>query len=131
MLKRLQARPSWGPFLFDGLQRLEIFFQQLHEEPVAAAPAPAVALDAANEQLAACSHGRARDKRLIIRTLCPVRCLSKLSISLFLKPRRSLSAGAERSSSERITVTRMKLTAAKQDANRPKKKRSRAKTLER
>ena len=94
MLKRLQARPCWGRF-FDGLQRLEIFFRQLHEEPVAAAPAPAVALDAANEPLAACSHGHARDKRLIIRTLWPGQVFKQVGDFLFLKPRRSQSAGAE------------------------------------
>jgi hypothetical protein len=33
-------------------QRVEILFRQFYEEPVAAAPAPAVAFDAADEPLA-------------------------------------------------------------------------------
>jgi hypothetical protein len=34
------------------VQRSKVFFRQLHEEPVAAAPAPAMAFDATNEPLA-------------------------------------------------------------------------------
>jgi len=42
---------SWGVSFFDVLSP-NIFFGQLHEEPVASPPAPAVAFDAADEPFA-------------------------------------------------------------------------------
>ena len=52
LLRMASELAFWGRFFFDGFQRLQVIFGQLHEEPLATAPAPAVALDAADKPLA-------------------------------------------------------------------------------